>query len=646
MIEIRTNGEVLDLPSGFSIEIEDSSPVFNDRGSQSVPATVPATGRNIRILDFPDRIDTGVDPNSPARSADVVEGGYMRRGTMNITEAGATEGITFNIGFDNSTAYARWSNLKLSELSCLPVWEPDPGIGDFRMSALLYYLDRIYREGVPHLDEFAVFPVAVNSETDGSDDDAVTYWEILNVPGENGLNQPGTVMRIIDGEVTEVTVPAGYMVSPFLRVWRIIELVFLDLGLDVPYNPFREDPELARLVLLNNAADSACAGRIKYADLMPDCTVAEFLNSLWVRFGLVYNIDRKKSAVTLSLLKDIISRRDCRALEDGVTGPELVRYESPRYVRLSARTSIEGAAPACDRFEDFVKGLDLSKVRVGRNVAGWISAGSRNNPHWSGESLDGVIDWSGEGDRDYVTDGSFLAREWVTGRWFWLDGENSGVRDASSPFFNWDPQPQGMDALDLSSEDECVPVGSVDTGSTGVGNPFRGLCPLYLTGTRHYHSYIKGSGDAGDSGEGTPLAFMLAYTAGGKTVGRLAPEGEDGKTMVLDDGTSPTLSLLFQFRDGLFARFWKGYDEILRHGNRTVEVNTRINKLDLSGMDLLRPYTFRGVRVLVDTMDYVLPSGREVSVDLKLRTIQTQGRYDIDAEQGIPVISSGGRPQD
>lgn len=75
-------------------------------------------------------------------------------------------------------------------------------------------------------------------------------------------------------------------------------------------------------------------------------------------------------------------------------------------------------------------------------------------------------------------------------------------------------------------------------------------------------------------------------------------------------------------------------------------MNARINKLDLSGMDLLRPYTFRGVRVLVDTMDYVLPSGREVSVDLKLRTIQTQGSYDIDAEQGIPVISSGGRPQD
>ena len=106
-MQVKTNGGTLDLPSGFSIEIEDSNPIFNERGSQSIPATVPATRRNIRLLDAPHRLDAGTDPNYPEKTAEVVDGAYIRRGTMNITEAGKTEGITFNVGFDNSTAYAK-----------------------------------------------------------------------------------------------------------------------------------------------------------------------------------------------------------------------------------------------------------------------------------------------------------------------------------------------------------------------------------------------------------------------------------------------------------------------------------------------------------------------------------------------------------
>lgn len=97
MIEIKTGGEALDLPSGFSIEIEDSNPIYNERGSQSVPATVPATRRNCRLLAAPHRIDAGIDPNFPEQSAEVVEGPYTRRGVLNITEAGKKEGITLSL---------------------------------------------------------------------------------------------------------------------------------------------------------------------------------------------------------------------------------------------------------------------------------------------------------------------------------------------------------------------------------------------------------------------------------------------------------------------------------------------------------------------------------------------------------------------
>ena len=228
MIEIRTDGEALDLPKGFSMEIEDSNPILNERGSQSLPATVPATRRNVRLLHAVHRIDSAFNPNFPEQKAVVSSGGFIRGGVLNVTEAGRNEGITFNVGFDNSTAYTEWSARKLSELKNLPVFVPAEAPSGTPVDLVLDELYRIYKTPRPRIDDFAVFPVALGKETNGSGASEKTYWEVLNAIGDHGLSQPGSVRRVLDGKVTDVTVPEAYCVSPFLRVWRVLELIFAD----------------------------------------------------------------------------------------------------------------------------------------------------------------------------------------------------------------------------------------------------------------------------------------------------------------------------------------------------------------------------------------------------------------------------------
>lgn len=683
MIQIKTNGNALDLPSGFSMEIEDSNPIFNDRGSQSLPATVPATRRNIRLLDAPHRIDTGRDPNAPEREAEVIAGAYVRRGRMNITEAGREEGITFNVGFDNSTAYQKWSGKKLSQLSGLPVLDGGRGPD---VQDLLDLLFRIYKNPDPKRDPFAVFPLALNKEEFDSESGSgkSELWEMLNVPRKDDIYPPTTVKRVLNDVLTEVKVPEGYMVSPFLRVWKVLDLIFADLGIQHITSPFHDDPELVRLVVLNNAADACCRGEIKIADLMPDCTVQQFMNALWVRFGLVYNIDFSRNTVTLKLIKDIIGTPGGESLEKYAAGHEKITYEEKQYVKLSAATSIEGAEPGCERFEDLVRGRDISTIHMGADVRLWTVYGPENEYRWDGDvnggwwndpepddpepdnpdypEPDDPEDPDRDRDDDYrstrsaaqagrtgeVVDGSggtdekFLAREFVTGEWFKLDCGNKRTKVSSSSFFNWDPQPEGLSALDLTSDDECVPVAKVRNVHASTLS-FEDYCPLYLKGSRHYHSYIKGNDDEDKNDDETPLAFLFAYTVQHKTIGRVTPEGSDGQGLILDDGTRPQVSLLFQFKDGLFNNYWRQYDEILRHGNRSIELKARINKLDLLSLNFLDPYRFKGVRVMLDTLDYTLPAARAVAANLKLRTIQTHGGYDIKAEQNVPEFAAGAR---
>ena len=122
MLKIKTNKGYLDLGGDFTVQIDEKSPVMNDRGSQTVPVTVPCTGNNAKITGFAHRLDMGIKPMNEDQACTVLDGAYKRTGKINIVSAGKKEGITLNIGFDNSEAYSAWKAKKLNAIT-LPVKE-------------------------------------------------------------------------------------------------------------------------------------------------------------------------------------------------------------------------------------------------------------------------------------------------------------------------------------------------------------------------------------------------------------------------------------------------------------------------------------------------------------------------------------------
>lgn len=609
MLEIRIKGEALDLPEDMTMDVSDSSPVFNDRGSLTFPATVPPTGRNRRLLGHIHRLDSDTPPSSLGE-CEVSDRSYRRQGKINVTEA-SRQGISFNVGFDNSTIYGRFAKMKLADI---------PGLPEINSSNPSLDLWADYVNADPQTSEWAVFPVAVCHEesTEGSGAAAVTkhYWEILNDPtGENPFGSGRTVTRLIDGQETTVTVPAYYGITPFLRVWAVLHYIFSAEGYEIVSNPFLEDIELSRLVILNNSADVACTGKIRYSELMPDVTVEELMKSLWARFGLVYSLDCDTMTVRLELLRDILVKK-ATAVDDLMCDYLSITYRQPRCLKLSAKSSLSGAAPKCERFEDFIRGHSLTTLKQGENIAAWTKLG--NGFGYEGAPVDG--------------NNTMIAREYQTGKWYLLDKETWNTREVSSPFFNWDPQTEGCETEEITSEDEWVPVSHVD----GVG-----MLPCYLCGCRHYHSYIAGADSKTTDGKETPLAFLFAYTNStilpAATFGSYYPEGPGGQAVSIN-GETCRYSLLFQFANGLFATFWRQYDEILRHGNRSVKASFMRPAGDgvLSAADILEPVTLQGVRCLTDKLEYSLPYTGKIKTDVTLFTIQTQGNYDIVAEQGIP----------
>lgn len=187
---------------------------------------------------------------------------------------------------------------------------------------------------------------------------------------------------------------------------------------------FKTDKQLYNLVILNNAADCCVKGKLSYADLMPDCTVEDFLNALYVRFGLVYNVSSDTKTATLRLIRDIVDDVPDIDLSRSLTDEPLITYETARQMKLSAKTSFTGAAPSVERFEDYLKDQEvarLARVDVSQRVI-------------------------------------HLNYEETTGRWFKWDEDNKRLTYSSSSFFSWDRKSDSIEDNELTSDDECVPM--------------------------------------------------------------------------------------------------------------------------------------------------------------------------------------------
>ena len=150
---IKTPKGIYDTPTDFEMEVEITSPIYTDKGSQTIAATLPGTKHNLSIVDHINRLDIA---NAPAKDVQAViaDGIYRRIGKQNITSASVESGIVSNIGFDESLMYEAWNNISLKKLPGLPIYKPSGGI-----TALTEHLNNVMKYNLPA--DYYVFPIQV-----------------------------------------------------------------------------------------------------------------------------------------------------------------------------------------------------------------------------------------------------------------------------------------------------------------------------------------------------------------------------------------------------------------------------------------------------------------------------------------------------
>ena len=628
-VKIKTlAGDVFDLPQDFVIEGEKNNPLFSDKGSQTVSVSFPATAHNRRLLGHAARLDRARKPEQALRV--LIESGPSQQAGILAVNTASPSLIQAGIGFDEAELYSHAAETQLKDIPDLPQLTLAGSTREERVDSMLAHLEAVMKEEVD-ADCF-LFPVELKYDVVEPENDkkesAKIYRIILNevdtsipVDGNNNPVLPfGAVAPLaakkhrridcyIDSEVVYIDAMKGYGVSPFLKVYRLLELIFENFfQVHILENPFREHRQLKKLAVLNNTMDAILTGTLHYRDLMPDITVSDFLEALFNKFGMLYFFDSNKKTVRLKFIRDILNDPPTRSLDLFKTEEPQISHETQKQLKLTVSrelvTTWGTAQTLYPTFEEFLDAYrheftDLFEDESNPQTAQVFAPELQN----------------------------YIIREAI-------DTEDRQVL-RSSDFFDWDRKTPGLEYREIRMSDLCLPM-------DWVGGMLWML--FYGVGRKHRYSNIVADGEtAGDEENPATLAFVFGwgltdYTDRNRYNWFYASQmnrSSRGHFIVDSGGQRYDLSLTVNREDGLYNRFWKEYDAFLRHSGQPVRCTLKLTGHEIFTLDLSKKFLLNGQPFLIEKLSFKLnePKGLHTC---DLRTLRLCDPCDLPAEQNIP----------
>jgi hypothetical protein len=357
-MKITTRNGELDLPEDFSVTLERHNPLLSGEGDSSIPVTLPASTRNLAVLGHRDRIDRNARFTNKV-DAILQAGPVQKRGQLVIDTLQRHNGIDAVFAIDNSDLYVASKDKTLKEI--FESFSNNDGHAGYTevFASVRDAVDRmqqVYKGDDNH--DYKVFPVAVSKyKVEGKQvNDSVEVYQYNNE--DDGTGQLVYEPRIVMEDNIHMLVPEGYGIAPFLKLQRLLERLFQCLGYTVAENFFNQAPYYSQICIVHNCADCLVTPVLHYSDLVPSCTLGEFLDWLLAKFLVQPIVDSETKSVRIVTMEDalkyIVGNYDLD-LTGLLDGEFKVQLNPSKRIVLRPSWEIEGTEPAAETFDKLIE---------------------------------------------------------------------------------------------------------------------------------------------------------------------------------------------------------------------------------------------------------------------------------------------------
>lgn len=630
-MEIEVEKGILDLDNESAINIERTNPLFNEQGSMSLPFSIKRTLKNDYLLDFPHKYERK-NIFDVKREANIRSGLLNENASLEILSVDS-EKVESVFYLYESSFYSRVKEVKLTTVfDGIERWfQPKKELTEEErveyVSHILDMFEQIVFGEVDTSREFTVFPAAVECELSPKSLGNIgvgktTPQNVINevyLYYQEGNNVPEKRFRAKypysyeDSEGNAINVPAGYGASPFLRFNYVLKRIFEYFGLTLLPNIF-DLPEYSRMIVVNNTMDAIIGGYLIESQLVPDCTVNEFLDIIREGFCADFKIDTSEKTVEIIFFNDVVAAEPDMDLTPFIMAPfEKIEINKPKQVKLTIDRSLPFTETAADTLEEFKKKYsDYNSIPpegiIGANGIYPIYLG---NSIWKYSEPEVIWGW---GIHVYKADRlSSISFDYDTVD----DIEREGHK---VPY-------QAVSGIHLFTDDGKVLPGQ---------DPFERTYLMPIIGSkRNMNSFVilDGVKQEEDQPE-CPIIILLETVFSGNIVGVMS----DADGLPSPPIGYPFASLHFWGTVGLFAKFWKKYDELSRVSFHQITYNLRLPARLIQSFRFDKLKIVNGQPLFPVSLKYQMQNNDYIDVEMLFKTVKlyganSPGEYPLDPEE-------------
>lgn len=608
-------GKAYQLGENAKLEVERTNPFFNDYGETTSPLDIPASDYNRMILNYPDTF--GMRDKMVAANVSIEDGEYFAQCRQIVLSAQHKGNISSSFYINDGSFYSKIQNVKLKS-----IFKDEMIPGCTTVDECI----RFCRSLVGGENEnYDIFPVLLTD--DSGMDKGYTYkilnklgmrtklpnakywrykkgggYEYVTAPEEQGLVLCNMWSNTFwnaypDTEYVNeipISLDKGYYISPFIRANYVLKRVFKYFGYDLKENFFTKTEPFNKMVLLNNVIDVMVNGHIRVEDLLPDVPVSDFLSVFRKKFLCEFVADEGTHTADIIFLRDAVDSVPVADLTRQMTEEPTLSYKiASDYKRVVLRAKHQVDSDAEDSYDNI-------KDMIANNSGAYFSneEGCFYKDGFSGnykvKAKIGECSQSydaGEDDIDtqdveipemipevrmlqykQEADGETITRD--MGRWLYI-GDYATLNSS----------------MKVATEDNSETSEDAVTTPVMLAFPYMGTDDMPCGTVTAYDIHVSVSDKFGTHRPGNPTPRKLF-----------------------------DYSLVYNGEDGIFEKFYRQYDLLLRNSLQELKVKLLLSQSQKQNLPSYAKVVIRGVSFFFNKLKFTL-GGKSEPTESELRTI-------------------------
>lgn len=329
-------GQAYHLTPGTQLEIERPNLFFNEWGEQSLPTDLPDTDLNRQLTNYPDCM---ANKNKPSDNIDcsIQDGDYFMPCRQAILSAKRYEKISTSFYMNEGSFLARISDVALTDIFGDEVI---PGITTVQQG-----IDFCWSLRDNSHPDYAIFPITVNLDGDRRYVNRINYMNaegtcIASNAGQGSYRFYNSFERKETVNNRIIKLEPGYYISPFIRAAYLLRRIFTYFGYTLLDHFLTTSEPFCKMVFINNTIDSLVNGTIRLSHLVPDCMANTILDVYRKKFCCEFIPDEVARTVRIELFNDIIDSKPTIDLTPYLTSQPEQSFPDYQQLKLSSETVI------------------------------------------------------------------------------------------------------------------------------------------------------------------------------------------------------------------------------------------------------------------------------------------------------------------